>query len=461
MAALRPPLVRRLLVGRGRCLHIAATPSTSSITGLVDLLAPTQAIPKLSGAGPFPAGNSLHPPPNAFWLTRMAEITFEVLGAPHSLLSVALPASSNLCTRRGTLVALNGRAAEATSTLAVLWPGARAPRAPPVLYQRVSSPSPLTCLLATNTPHTTFCVLTLDGSAAWTLAQPAALLAWSGHGLAVRPAAVAGRGLVALAGRGNVYRVVLQPGEEFLARASSLLAYSVPPGAAPSPSRLPTPARRLRLQVPPLVTRRLPAVPWLVAVRTSRVWAWLGRAVWAAKTAVWGRRAFLRFVGPATLLLQSRTGGRLRDLVSREDLGELADLEPGALAAATTPPTPLTSPPPSPPPLSPSSSSSPPSSRAPPPPQSSSSPSQPTPPPPQQQIPGHKAIGPLSAKTGRQLRADKTAEQALAAASQAAALAAPTLAVRRSNAGRLKRVIVSRDGSVEFEDSDFTEFQLR
>ena len=59
MAALRPPLVQRLLAGCGRCLHIAATPSTSSITGLVDLSAPTQAMPKLSGAGPFPAGSSL------------------------------------------------------------------------------------------------------------------------------------------------------------------------------------------------------------------------------------------------------------------------------------------------------------------------------------------------------------------------------------------------------------------
>jgi len=31
-------------------------------------------------------------------------VSFEVLGAPHSLLSVALPASATLYTRRGTLV---------------------------------------------------------------------------------------------------------------------------------------------------------------------------------------------------------------------------------------------------------------------------------------------------------------------------------------------------------------------
>lgn len=39
-----------------RNLHIKATPSTSSIEGPVDLSEQTQAIPKLSGAGPFPAG---------------------------------------------------------------------------------------------------------------------------------------------------------------------------------------------------------------------------------------------------------------------------------------------------------------------------------------------------------------------------------------------------------------------
>ena len=38
------------------------------------------------------------------------DVKFEVLGAPYSLLSVALPASSVLYSRRGTLVGVNGRA---------------------------------------------------------------------------------------------------------------------------------------------------------------------------------------------------------------------------------------------------------------------------------------------------------------------------------------------------------------
>jgi hypothetical protein len=41
-----------------RNVHIRATPSTTSLDGLMDLSEQTQSIPKLSGAGPFPAGMS-------------------------------------------------------------------------------------------------------------------------------------------------------------------------------------------------------------------------------------------------------------------------------------------------------------------------------------------------------------------------------------------------------------------
>lgn len=62
-AAARNTTVRPFLVAplrlrqcTRRNVHIKATPSTSSIDGPVDLSEQTQAIPKLSGAGPFPAG---------------------------------------------------------------------------------------------------------------------------------------------------------------------------------------------------------------------------------------------------------------------------------------------------------------------------------------------------------------------------------------------------------------------
>lgn len=61
MAARRPNrlLARPLLAvpyRPRRTAHIKATPSISAIGGPVDLSEQTQAIPKLSGAGPFPAG---------------------------------------------------------------------------------------------------------------------------------------------------------------------------------------------------------------------------------------------------------------------------------------------------------------------------------------------------------------------------------------------------------------------
>ncbi|RJE20656.1 hypothetical protein PHISCL_06999 [Aspergillus sclerotialis] len=62
---------------------------------------------------------------------------FEVIGAPHSLLSVSLSASQNLFTRRGTLVGLSGKADNVVSTLSVLEPFRRAIVGVPFLYQKV------------------------------------------------------------------------------------------------------------------------------------------------------------------------------------------------------------------------------------------------------------------------------------------------------------------------------------
>lgn len=58
----RLPLTRLAAAAARRPVHIAATPSTTSISGLVDLTTQTRAIPKLSATGPFPAGA---PPPRA------------------------------------------------------------------------------------------------------------------------------------------------------------------------------------------------------------------------------------------------------------------------------------------------------------------------------------------------------------------------------------------------------------
>lgn len=112
---------------------------------------------------------------------------FEVIGSPYSLLSVSLSASQNLYTRRGTLVAVNGKVENAVSSLSILEPFRRAPLGIPFLYQKFSATSPITALISSKSPVTSFAVVHLDGRLDWLVAQRQALLAWTGHALSVRP----------------------------------------------------------------------------------------------------------------------------------------------------------------------------------------------------------------------------------------------------------------------------------
>lgn len=290
-----------------------------------------------------------------------------------------------------------------TSTLSVLSPFTRAARGIPFLYQKVTSTTPLTCIISANTPNTTFCVLALDGTADWSLTQPDALLAWSGHSIAVKPQEVTGRGLVALVGRGQVYQVALKKDEEFIIHHRSLLAYSAA-GQKPSKARLA--ATSLRFQVPRLrlglgISQRLKEVEWINAMRASKVWEVLAKAVWAVKTAVWADREFLKFVGPATVLLQSRTGGRIRDLISREEMGEYAAVQ--SMESV-----------------------------------------------PRQRRETVKVlkIGLETAKQAAKMAEKETPDKA-----------APAMSQTQTHAGSLKRAVVTRVGHVEFEDSNFKEFQ--
>jgi hypothetical protein len=330
-----------------------------------------------------------HSSPHRALLTRPAETQFEVLGTPYSLLSVALPASSNLYTRRGTLLGLNGDPSNTTSTLSVLSPLRRLLKRIPFLYQKITSTTPLTCIISTNTPNTTFSVLALDGTADWALTQPEALLAWSGHSIVVKPEEVTGRGLVALAGRGQVYKVDLKPNEEFIIHPRSLLAYSAG-GQKPVKTRLA--ATALRLQIPKIrrlglrIAEKLQEIKWIMAIKASKAWQMLGKAIWAIKRKIWGDRVFVKFVGPATILLQSRTGSSLRDLLSKEDLGEYAMVESSIFA-----------------------------------------------PPAKVEI----VAEPETAKI---------------------TIEGPTTQEKTGHSGSLKRAIITKDGKVQFEDSDLKEF---
>ena len=62
---------------------------------------------------------------------------------------------------------------------------------------------------------------------------------------------------------------------------------------------------------------------------------------------IWGDRLLLRFEGPTTIVMSSR-GVRVRDVLTRDDVNEIADTEAGAVPAAverTTSPKPSVEPP--------------------------------------------------------------------------------------------------------------------
>jgi uncharacterized protein (AIM24 family) len=163
-------------------------------------------------------------------LGQEPDARFDVLGTPFSLLSVSLSASQTLYTRRGTLVGLSGKPENTLSTLAFLEPFRRAPVGIPFLYQKVSSTSPVTALVSTKSPISSIVSVNLDGRQDWVISQRQALLAWTGHTLSLKPqynvklglahwgnTYITGRGLLALAGSGQIYQVQVKAGENYVA----------------------------------------------------------------------------------------------------------------------------------------------------------------------------------------------------------------------------------------------------
>ncbi|KAK3953844.1 mitochondrial biogenesis AIM24-domain-containing protein [Pseudoneurospora amorphoporcata] len=285
-----------------------------------------------------------------------ADARFEVIGAPSSLLSVTLSASQRLYTRRGTLVSVTGRVENAQSTLSLLSPLPRALLGVPFLYQRISSTTPITALIGTSSPNTSFSVLHLDGTTDYMVAQRNALLAWTGHTLRLSPRIqqglapanwgathVTGRGLVALASPGQIYELTLAEGEELTLHPSHVVAYSVT-RKPPLPFRFRS--TRLNLQLPAIpesvshaAGRLVPAKvsEFLANMRDTKLYTTLARILHSLRTAtrrtIWGDRLFLQFRGPTNILMSSR-GVRVSDVLTRDDINEIADTEAGLVGKA-------------------------------------------------------------------------------------------------------------------------------
>ncbi|OJD12697.1 hypothetical protein AJ78_06748 [Emergomyces pasteurianus Ep9510] len=268
---------------------------------------------------------------------------FEVLGAPYSLLSVTLSASQNLYTRRGTLVGLSGKADNVVSTLRLFEPARRALLRIPFLYQKISSTSPITALLSTRSPITTFSVVELDGSVDWMIAQQKALLAWTGHSLRIKPrlsrqlslyhwgnSEVTGRGLLALVGNGQLYSVELKAGENYISHPSNVVAYTI---TAPSPRPYRFKSTILPFQIPSTgFGKWVSDSNFIKNLSDTDTWKaslklWHTVRTWSRRT-IWGDRLFLQFYGPATILVQSRAS-RIVDTLTTKQVNEIADAPPG------------------------------------------------------------------------------------------------------------------------------------
>jgi len=273
---------------------------------------------------------------------------FDVIGTPFSLLSVSLAASQTLYTRRGTLVGLSGKSENTLSTLSVLEPFRRAPVGIPFLYQKVSSTSPVTALISTKSPISSIVSVNLDGRDDWIISQRQALLAWTGHTLTLKPqynvklglanwgnTYITGRGLIALAGSGQIYQVQVKAGETYIAHPSNVVAYTAS-NTPPIPFRFKS--SNIRFQVPNLgLGSLIESSRFFRTMSQTASWRTLATAFHTLKTwlrrTVWGDKLFLQFQGPAIMLLQSRAS-RISDVLTLRDVDEIADSPPGAVLDA-------------------------------------------------------------------------------------------------------------------------------
>lgn len=187
------------------------------------------------------------------------------------------------------------------------------------------------------------------------VAQRNALLAWTGHTLTPTPRIqhglslahwgnthLTGRGLAALSAPGQIYELTLEnETDEIVLHPSHVVAYSVTKNP-PLPFRL----RSLTLQIPSVprtistgVRNLVPdrVTKFMRAMRDTATYKFIARVLYGLRTSarrsIWGDRLFLQFKGPMTILMSSR-GVRVADVLSREDVNEIADAEAGVVPKA-------------------------------------------------------------------------------------------------------------------------------
>ena len=156
-----------------------------------------------------------------------------MVGNPKQLLSVNLPASWTLYTRRGSLLGLSGDVEKAKSKMSVVDYSSLPTRiitGMPFLYQQISSKSPLNILIAaTSSRNSGMATIDMDGRIDWMVVKPSSLLAWVGPTLSVRPRIsrsssspslgalkLTGRGQAAIVGNGQILQIDIAENDSYI-----------------------------------------------------------------------------------------------------------------------------------------------------------------------------------------------------------------------------------------------------
>ncbi|EPQ67881.1 Bgt-1247 [Blumeria graminis f. sp. tritici] len=193
----------------------------------------------------------------------------------------------------------------------------------PFLHHRISSTTNTTVLISTKSPITSFAVLNLNGTVDWMIAQRNALLAWTGHSLSLSARVargfgfarwgntkVTGRGLIALTGGGTIFQVRLKDGEKFVVNPSNVVAYTLTQ-QLPEPYRLPSSRYDLKQpwmnRITDLMYKFSPTRDLFKARLWHRAVQLFNTILKWSRQAVFGNELFMKFTGPATILISSRT----------------------------------------------------------------------------------------------------------------------------------------------------------
>ncbi|OLL21857.1 Altered inheritance of mitochondria protein 24, mitochondrial, partial [Neolecta irregularis DAH-3] len=266
------------------------------------------------------------------------------------VLSVPLGPCQSLYTRKGSLIGIRGVSEKIQLKLFFLLQNPfhgllRTTLGVPFAYTKLvnsSSTDHVAALIVPLSGHLGLYVLRLDGTKDYIISQRNALLSWSSpeNSLSIRPklntgqglsnygyTGITGRGEVCLSGFGDIIKRELEDGEEEILSSRHVVAYTVS-RIAPVPVRLDD----------------IPRASWFVIIRTwllrwefFRVMAatetirWISRVrdkfQASAEKVIWGDRHFTRFVGPATLLVQTRSS-RPRSYVDSPYIAPAASPKP-------------------------------------------------------------------------------------------------------------------------------------